>query len=173
MNPNYSSFVLFTDEVGVAVLGNLSSNYVYNIALGIEGVLKGQLFEKNMPDSNQIMDRIAVGIIVVLSMIFFIYKTNKGNIKDKPYLLSSISLSLFILNWLVYLTVLYLTDYYIVIPGKIGNFVFMPIWFIISIIGLIASYREFRNNRTVAIVVGGIAIINSIVGLVLLGMGNM
>lgn len=105
---------------------------------------------------------ILIGAIVI-SMIFFIYKTNKGNIKDKPFLLSSISLSLFILNWVVYLSVLYLTDYYIVIPGKIGNFVFMPIWFIISFIGLIASYREFRNNRTVAIVVGGIAIINSIV----------
>ena len=72
MNPNYSSFVLFTDEIGVAVLGNLSSNYVYNIALGIDGILGEEPFEENISDSNQILDRVAIGIIFILSIIILL-----------------------------------------------------------------------------------------------------
>lgn len=117
---------------------------------------------------------IGIGIgIIVISMIFLILKVNKKNVNNKPYLLSLVALSLIILNWAIYLIVLYLTDYYIVIPGRVGNFIFTPIWFIVSIIGLIAAYKEFKNNRIFAVVVCGLAIINSIVGMLLWGMGNM
>lgn len=119
---------------------------------------------------------IGIGIgIIIISMIFIILniKTNKRNINNKPYLLSLVALGLIILNWVVYLLVLYLTDFYIVIPGKLGDFIFTPIWFIVSIIGFVAAYKEFRNNRIFAVVVSGLAIINSIVGMLLWGLGNM
>lgn len=117
---------------------------------------------------------IGIGIgIIVISMIFLILKVNKKNVNNKPYLLSLVALSLIILNWAIYLIVLYLTDYYIVIPGRVGNFIFTPIWFIVSIIGLIAAYKEFKNNRIFAVIICGLAIINSIVGMLLWGMGNM
>ena len=99
--------------------------------------------------------------------------TNKKNGNNKPYLLSLVALSLIILNWVIYLAVLYLTDFYIVITGKVGDFIFTPVWFIVSIIGLVAAYKEFRNNRIFAVLLCGLAIINSIVGMVLWGMGNM
>lgn len=96
MNPNYSSFVLFNNEVGVAVLGNLSSNYVYNIALGINGILGGEVFEENIPDSNQLLDKVAVGIIFVLviliiTFLFFIIKrVIEVNRKERYFTFNSI-----------------------------------------------------------------------------------
>ena len=119
---------------------------------------------------------IGIGIgIIIISMIFIILniKTNKRNINNKPYLLSLVALGLIILNWVAYLAVLYLNDFYIVIPGKLGDFIFTPIWFIVSIIGFVAAYKEFKNNRIFAVLVSGLAIINSIVGMLLWGLGNM
>lgn len=117
---------------------------------------------------------IGIGIaVIVISMIFLILKANKGNGNNKPNLFSLVALSLIILNWVIYLAVLYLTDSYIIIAGKIGDFIFTPVWFIVSIIALLAAYKEFRNNRIFAVVVSGLAIINAIVGMLLWGIGNM
>ena len=93
-------------------------------------------------------------------------KANKKNVNTKPNLFSLVALSLIILNWVIYLTTLYLMDYYIIIPGKIGDF-------IVSIIGLVAAYKEFRNNNIFAVVISGLSIINGIVGMLLWGIGNM
>lgn len=100
-------------------------------------------------------------------------KANKKNVNTKPNLFSLVALSLIILNWVIYLTTLYLMDYYIIIPGKIGDFIFTPLWFIVSIIGLVAAYKEFRNNNIFAVVISGLSIINGIVGMLLWGIGNM
>lgn len=115
---------------------------------------------------------VVIGIIVA-GMIFLILSANKRSVNAKPNLFLLIAFSLIILNWVVYLAALYLTDSYIIIPGRIGDFIFTPLWFIVSIIGLVAAYKEFRNNRSFAVVVSGLAIINGIVGLILWGIGNM
>lgn len=90
MNPNYSSFVMFNEVAGIAVLGNMSSNYVYNIALGINGVLIKKNFDENIPDPNQLLDKVAVGIILVLvtiisSFLFFIIKLIREVNKKERY----------------------------------------------------------------------------------------
>ena len=60
---------------------------------------------------------IGIGIgVVIISMIFLIYKADKRNANNKPCLLSLIALSLIILNW-----VLYLVGFYAIIPEKIGD----------------------------------------------------
>ena len=117
-----------------------------------------------------------VGIVIgfiVISMIFLIIKANKSNDNSKPKLFSLVALSLIILNWVIYLVALSLTDSYIIIPGKIGDFIFIPIWFVVSIIGLLAAYKESRNNKSFSVVVSGLAIINAIVGMVLWGISKM
>lgn len=101
-------------------------------------------------------------------MIFLIFKAGKRNTKNKPYLLSLLALSLIILNW-----VLYLVGFYAIIPEKIGDLIFLPVWIIVSIIGFIAAYKEFSNNRIYAVVNGGLAIISSTVGMLAWGIGNM
>ncbi|HZK32895.1 MAG TPA: hypothetical protein VFC60_00210 [Tissierellaceae bacterium] len=115
---------------------------------------------------------IVIGVIVI-SMIFLIIKANKSNVNNKPNLFSLVALGLIILNWIIYLVALYLTDSYIIIPGKIGDFIFIPSWFIVSIIGLLAAYKESRNNKSFSVVVSGLAIINAIVGMLLWGISKM
>ena len=75
MNPNYSSFVIFNDKekIGVAVLTNLCSNYVENIGMGVNGILNEEYIRKDMKDSMQIIDRIAVGVIFVLSILVLVF----------------------------------------------------------------------------------------------------
>ena len=106
-------------------------------------------------------------------MIFLVIKSNKSNVNSKPKLFSLVALGLIILNWVIYLVALYLTDSYIIIPGKFGDFIFIPIWFIVSIIGLLAAYKESRNNKSFSVVVSGLTIINAIVGMVLWGISKM
>lgn len=115
---------------------------------------------------------IVIGVIVI-SMIFLIIKANKSNVNKKPNLFSLVALGLIILNWVIYLVALYLTDSYIIIPGKIGVFILIPSWFIVSIIGLLAAYKESRNNKSFSVVVSGLAIINAIVGMLLWGISKM
>ena len=110
--------------------------------------------------------------LIVLSMIFLIIRTNKKNANNKPNLFSILALGLIVLNWLLYLLILYISDSYIIIPGKIGEFLIF-LWFIVSIIGLLSANKEFRNNNIFAFVVSGLAIINAIVGMLLWGIGNM
>lgn len=75
MNPNYSSYIVCNnkgadkEKIGVAILSNLSTNYVINIGLGINGILHGESFEENIPDSNQILDKVGIGLIFVLSIL--------------------------------------------------------------------------------------------------------
>ncbi|WP_232321274.1 serine hydrolase domain-containing protein [Sporosarcina ureae] len=71
MNPNYSTYVTFNNEekTGVAVLGNLSSNQVQNIGIEINEIVKGNVVSSDIEDSNQYIDKVAFGIILVLSTL--------------------------------------------------------------------------------------------------------
>lgn len=74
MNPNYSSYVIFSnkEKIGVAVLGNLSSNQVQNIGAGINEILQGGVVSNDIEDSNQYIDKLALGIILVLSILMLV-----------------------------------------------------------------------------------------------------
>lgn len=112
---------------------------------------------------------IGIGIgLIIITMILLILKTDKRNAKNKPYLLS-----LFALSFIVLHLVLWLFDFYAVIPERISDLIFEPIWILSSIIGFTASYKEFKNNRRFATLTGGLAIISSIVGVVAWGIGNI
>lgn len=74
MNPNYSTYVTFSnkEKIGVAVLGNLSSNQVQNIGVKINEILLGDIVSKDIEDSNQYIDKLALGITLVLSILMLI-----------------------------------------------------------------------------------------------------
>lgn len=74
MNPNYSTYVTFSnkEKIGVAVLGNLSSNLVQKIGIEINGVLHGDVVRSDIEDSNQYIDKVALGIILVLSIFMLV-----------------------------------------------------------------------------------------------------
>ena len=110
---------------------------------------------------------IVIGVVIISTISLMLStKSSKRNISNKPYLLSLLALGLIILNWVIFLVALYLTDFSVVIR-------FAPVWFIVSIIGFLAAYKEFKNNRILAVVVTGLVIVNSIGGILLWGLGNM
>lgn len=115
---------------------------------------------------------VVIGVIII-SVIIFVIKDKKNNDKQKPHLFTLATLLLIILNWAIYLSSLYLTDSYIIIAGVLGDYLFIPLWFLVSIISLIAAYKESKNNKNIAAVVLGLALINAIVGIVLFGLSKM
>lgn len=112
---------------------------------------------------------IAIGVVIItIIIIFLIFKSGEKNHNKKPYLLSLIALVLIILNW-----ILYLFNFYAIIPDKIGDLIFLPIWIVVSIIGLISAYKEFRNTRTLSMINGWLAIISFIIAIFSWRIGNM
>ncbi len=55
----------------------------------------------------------------------------------------------FFTNW-----ILYLSTFYALLPEKISEFLFLPIWFFLCILGFITFWREWRNNRVFSICIG-------------------
>lgn len=83
-NPNYSSCIMFNtkDKVGVVVLSNINSNYVSNICLGIDKILKGELVREDIEDLYKTADKVAIAIMcissfLVLVTLFFMIKVLK------------------------------------------------------------------------------------------------
>lgn len=112
---------------------------------------------------------IGIGIVlVILVMSLLIFKADKKYIRKKPCLLSLIALGLITLNW-----VLYLIGFYVMIPEKVSDLIFIPIWFLVCAFSLIAASKGFRNNYILSVLNGGLSIISSIFGVLLLIIGSM
>ncbi|WP_346940655.1 cyclic peptide export ABC transporter [uncultured Clostridium sp.] len=80
-NPNYSSFITFRpeDKVGIAVLGNINSQYIADIAQGINEILQSKDYSKDIKDLNKSADNIAIaiiciGILIITSTLYFTIK---------------------------------------------------------------------------------------------------
>jgi putative ATP-binding cassette transporter len=92
-NPNYSSFILFNQDkrIGIAVLSNISSEYVSNIADGIYGILEHKVCNEDVSDLNKNADFISVIVIgisalILLVTLFFMFKTFRQILsKERKY----------------------------------------------------------------------------------------
>lgn len=80
-NPNYSSYIIINAEknIGIVILANMNSDYTATMAHGVEQILNGELPDNKIVDRNNIADKIAVMLIVVLScmiavILFFLLK---------------------------------------------------------------------------------------------------
>ncbi|MBW9155188.1 cyclic peptide export ABC transporter [Clostridium tagluense] len=89
-NPNYSSFIVFRpeDKVGIAVLGNINSEYVSAITQGVNEILQGKEYNKDIKDLNKSADRISILIIciaslIIISTLYFMFKTLKQIFKKE------------------------------------------------------------------------------------------
>ncbi|MFV8519768.1 hypothetical protein [Bacillus sp. SBS7] len=109
---------------------------------------------------------IFIAFIFVLTIIFITVK--KGKFSKRPYLQSIIVYILFFTNW-----ILYLTSFYSLLPEKVSEFIFLPIWFVLCILGCIVFWREWRNNRVFSICIGFLSIISFLFGLLLLVLSGM
>ncbi len=112
---------------------------------------------------------IFIGIVLfILLMLFLTYKVNKTDRRKQPFTFSLVALGLIVLNW-----ILFLTNTYVMLPHKISEIIFTPIWFIVSIVGFIAGLKEFRNNLVLALLIVSVSVISSIIGFLSILIGSM
>ncbi|WP_410990339.1 hypothetical protein [Bacillus cereus] len=109
---------------------------------------------------------IFIAFFSVLTIIFVTVK--KGEFSKRPYLQSIIVCILFFTNW-----ILYLSTFYALLPEKISEFLFLPIWFFLCILGFITFWREWENNRVFSICIGFLSLTSFLFGLLLLVISGM
>ncbi|MFJ8354593.1 hypothetical protein [Bacillus paramycoides] len=109
---------------------------------------------------------IIIPFISALILIFITVK--KGTFLKHPYLQSFIVCALFFTNW-----ILYLTNFYTLLPEKVSQFLFLPIWFFLCVLGFIVCIREWKNNRIFSISIGFLSFISFLFGLLLLVLSGM
>ncbi|HDR7352774.1 hypothetical protein [Bacillus wiedmannii] len=119
-----------------------------------------------MPLTLLLLIFIIIAFISALTLIFITVK-NESFFK-RPYSQSIIVCILFFTNW-----VLYVTTFYSLIPKKMSEFIFLPIWFFLCILGFIVFWREWRNNRVFSICIGFLSFISFLFGLLLLVLSEM
>lgn len=135
-NPNYSSFIVFRpeDKIGVAVLSNTNSDYISAIGEGINEILQGKDYHKDIKDFNKSADKISIciiciSILIIISTLCFTIKTLKEIFKKERKLntksirsILKISFSLIFMLGLSYC--IYLIPY-ILYKGLSWTFVFV------------------------------------------------
>ncbi|MCU5105929.1 hypothetical protein OCA21_08715 [Bacillus cereus] len=109
---------------------------------------------------------IFIAFFSALTIIFITIK--KGTFLKRPYLQSIIICLLFFTNW-----ILYLTSFYTLLPEKVSEFIFLPIWFSLCILGFITFWREWRNSRVFSICIGFLSFMSFIFWLFLLVLSGM
>ncbi|HDR7513161.1 hypothetical protein [Bacillus mobilis] len=109
---------------------------------------------------------IFIAFFAALTIIFITVK--KGEFFKRPYLQSIIVCILFFINW-----ILYFTTFYTLLPEKVSEFIFLPIWFFLCLLGCIVFWREWRNNRVFSICIGFLSFISFLFGLLLLVLSGM
>ncbi|MGE6616863.1 hypothetical protein [Bacillus mycoides] len=91
-------------------------------------------------------------ILFISALIFMTVK--KRTFLNRPHLQSFIVCTLFFANW-----ILYLTNFYSLLPEKVSQFIFLSIWFFLCVLGLIVFTREWKNNRIFSISIGFLSFI--------------
>ncbi|MBJ7984341.1 hypothetical protein [Bacillus cereus] len=119
-----------------------------------------------MPLTLLLLIFIIIPFISALALIFMTIK--KGTFLTRPYLQSFIVCALFFANW-----ILYLTNFYSLLPEKVSRFMFLPIWFFLCVLGFIVFAREWKNNRIFSISIGFLSFISFLFGLLLLVLSGM
>ncbi|WP_291567216.1 MULTISPECIES: cyclic peptide export ABC transporter [unclassified Clostridium] len=173
-NPNYSSFITFRpeDKVGIAVLGNMNSKYITDITQGINEILQGKDYSKDVKDLNKNADNIAIaiiciGILIAISTLYFMIKAimqifkRKRNLKVKGIksVLRAVISFIFIIgvSYCIYLIP------YIFYMGVSWNFVFVwlpksvkaaayllyiSIW-LVYIFSLLTSFCKNKDDKSI------------------------
>lgn len=106
--------------------------------------------------------------IFVIGISIFRFKVDKDLYKNKPLPFTVMALSAIVLNWM-----LYLFGFYASINDTIADMIFLPIWFLVSVLALIAALKEHKNNLFMGLLTGGLSIITLVVGALLFLIGRM
>ncbi|PEY32307.1 hypothetical protein CN354_22000 [Bacillus cereus] len=105
-------------------------------------------------------------ILTTLASIFITLKNQKY--LNRPYRHSFIVMTLFLGHW-----ILVLTSFYTLLPDYISDFIFLPIWYFLCILGFMVFIKEWKNNRIISVSVGAFSFISLLFGMLLQGISNM
>lgn len=108
-------------------------------------------------------------IFIVLLTLFFIFVTVKQNkYLHKPHKHSTVVIIVYIGH-----LILTLTGFYNALPLAVSEFLFLPIWFFLCILGFIVMVKEWKNNRIISVCAGSVSFISFLFGLLLQGISHM
>ncbi|APO47208.1 hypothetical protein BS614_26250 [Paenibacillus xylanexedens] len=73
-NPNFSSFIVMRkdEKLGVAVMGNLNSDYTAEIANGVMSIMRGRTPVEPLPDTYSKLDKISSVLLVIIGLVILI-----------------------------------------------------------------------------------------------------
>ncbi|WP_100012143.1 hypothetical protein [Lentibacillus sediminis] len=112
---------------------------------------------------------VVVGMIALLILVipsYFIIKKNDK--RPTPHKISYGILGLLALNWL-----LFLTGAYSLLPVNVADLIFVPVWWVLCLIGVFAAVNEFRNNKAFAMPIAGLTTISFLFSLLASGISQM
>lgn len=107
-------------------------------------------------------------LVVIIAFTFIFITIKKGKYLHRPYRHSFIVISLFLGHW-----ILVLTGFYTILPDYISDFIFLPIWYFLCILGFMVCFKEWKNNRIISISVGAFSFISLLFGMLLHVISNM
>jgi len=175
-NPNYSSFIVFRpeDKVGIAVLSNTNSEYTSAVTQGINEILQGKDYNKDIKDLNKSADKISILIIcivglIIISTLYFMIKTLKQILKKERkfnkkgikgifkigfYLIFLLGLSycIYLIPYILYMGVSW-GFVFVWLPKTIKSalyLVYISIW-VVYIYYLLISYYKKKDEKPILI----------------------
>ncbi len=92
-------------------------------------------------------------------------KNEKGK---PPRKISYVIVGLFVLHW-----GFFLWNGYALLPVNIADALFMPVWVVLCVAGLIIAIYEFKNNKVFSIPVAGFTAISLLFSIFINGISNM
>jgi hypothetical protein len=108
-------------------------------------------------------------IIFFVSITILAIKMRKRpSSTGRPYKCSYVICILLVLNWL-----LYFAGFYTILPLQIADIMFTPIWLILSFLGLLIAFIEYKRSMGIAVPIAWLSIISLVFSLVLYGIGKM
>ncbi|UOQ92215.1 hypothetical protein MUO14_17235 [Halobacillus shinanisalinarum] len=112
---------------------------------------------------------LVVGAIVILTFVVPAFMAVKRNEKGPaPRKFSYGILGLLVINWL-----LFLTGSYALLPTNIADLIFIPVWLVLCVAGVIVAAYEFKNNKGFAIPVAGLTTISFLFSFLASGISKM
>ncbi|WP_181351299.1 hypothetical protein [Thalassobacillus sp. CUG 92003] len=111
---------------------------------------------------------LVISIIAITSIVTPIIVVRKKGKGKPPRKISYVILGLLVLHW-----AFFLTSGYALLPTNIADAIFMPVWLVLCVAGLVTVIYEFKNNKGFALPVAGLTTISLLFSIFINGISKM
>ncbi|WP_226657559.1 hypothetical protein [Pseudalkalibacillus hwajinpoensis] len=92
----------------------------------------------------------------------------KHEIRTPPRKISYVVLGLLVFHW-----VFFLSSGYALLSTNMTDAIFMPVWIVLSVAGLVIAIYEFKNNKGFSLLLAGLTTISLLFSIFINGISNM